>query len=203
MIRNWYRDTDNGAVHALGNGRMLIYAIGPEILQIVGAPYSAESLGSLTIPSVNSCVSERISKTAIWKHVLDNGTIMTDVVDSQLTCFIRKIDAACDFTMILQTNEAFHCKEKCDIFTFHSPDGNSFFTYKTPLIVYHSIAADGNASIEVISEHTYEIHIKKGECSLIFANSPSVIAQIKQTDYDTVLNRIPLQQEAFHDFPAR
>ena len=189
MIRNWYRDTDNGAVHALGNGRMLIYAIGPEILQIVGAPYSAESLGTLTIPSVNSCSSERLPKTAIWKHNLDNGTIMTDVVDSQLTCFIRNINAACDFTMVLQTNEAFLCREKGDIFSFHSPNGNSFFTYKTSLIVHHSITATGNASIEEISDHIYEIHIRKGESSLIFANDPAVIRQIEETTFDAVLKR--------------
>jgi len=189
MIRKWYRDTDNGAVHALGNGRILIYAIGPEILQIVGAPYSAESLGTLTIPSVNNCSSERLPKTAIWKHTLDNGTVMTDVVDSQMTCFIRKINATCDFTMVLQTNEAFLCNEKGDIYSFHSPNGNSFFTYKTPLVIHHSIAATGNASINEISEHTYEIYIRKGESNLIFANSPSVIKQIEQISFNTVLKR--------------
>lgn len=197
MIRTWHSDTDNRAVHALGNGRMLIYAIGPEILQIVGAPYSAESLGSLSIPSVNSCCSERVAKTAIWKHTLDNDTRMTDVVDSQLTCFIRQIKASCDFRMVLQTNEAFLCHKKDTIYSFHSPDGNSFFTYKTPLVVHHSISVAGNASITEVSDHTYEILVKKGDSTLIFANDSDTIQEILETPFDKILERTTIYWNNF------
>ena len=97
MLREWKRETDNGAVHVMGNGRMAIYGIGPELIQIVGEPYSAESFGGLSIPSVKQCTSERLEGTAIWRHRLDNGSVMTDLVDSASTCFVRQIEAVCDF----------------------------------------------------------------------------------------------------------
>ncbi len=189
MKRKWNRITDNQAVHVLGNGRMLVYAIGPELLQIVGAPYSAESLGSLSVPSVNSSISERLSGTAIWKHTLDNGSVMTDVVDSKATCFIRQINASCDFTMILTTKEAFLCKEHNTNYYFHSPNGNSFFTYKTPLVIHHCISAIGNANITQLSDHTFEFQIKKGTSTILFANDSATIDEILSTPFDSILER--------------
>lgn len=189
MIRNWNRKTDNGAVHVLGNGRMAVYEIGPELIQIVGAPYSADSFGSLSIPSVDSCSSERLPKTAIWRHTLDNGTVMTDVVDSQLTGFVREIDAADDFTMVLKTSERFECCGKEDVVSFYSPAGTTFFIYETPFVMCYSIAVSGAASIVESTEHTYEMHIKKGKSMLIIANEAAVIEQIQQISFETILQR--------------
>lgn len=193
MIRDWNRETDNGAVHALGNGRMLIYAIGPEILQIVGAPYSAGSFGTITIPAAHRCRSERLPQTAVWEHRLDNGTVMTDVVDSHLTGFVRKIEAPCAFTLLLKTEETYArvCGEGdgAQQLSFASPNGNTCHIYRTPLNVPYCVTAVGCASIEPIDAHTFAIRVCPGESRLMITNDPAVSRQLEQTPFADILRR--------------
>ena len=42
-------NTDSNAVHAIGNGRVLVYENGPQIFQILSFPLSAHSFGELKI----------------------------------------------------------------------------------------------------------------------------------------------------------
>lgn len=58
MERIWNKNNDNGAVHAIGNGRICVYEIGPEILQAFGYPYSAGTCFSLS-SGAEHCISRR------------------------------------------------------------------------------------------------------------------------------------------------
>ena len=43
MIRHWNRQTDTGAIHAMGDGHTIAYGFGPEIVQMLAYPLSADS----------------------------------------------------------------------------------------------------------------------------------------------------------------
>ena len=88
---------DDGSIHAMGNGRMLVYGQGPHLIHVWGPPYTSTDLVSLRVsgPPTLESVSSRERKGPIWHHrLLDGGTDvgeMTDGVDCQLPCLIRRI----------------------------------------------------------------------------------------------------------------
>ena len=189
MNREWKRETDNGAVHVLGGGRMMVYAVGPELIQILGTPYSAESFGSLTLPGVDTCRSERQAGAAIWRHYLDNGSILTDVADSEEAGFLRYIQASTPFTLVLTVGKAFVCTERGDIATFRTPEGTWFFVYKTTLNVCRSFGVSGEAEAVWTAADTCEIRVRPGESTLCFANDPETARRLLATPQETVLAR--------------
>jgi len=63
-------NADKGDVHSIGNGELLIYHIGPDIINFYGPPYSSASFLRMNIERGNNIktVSERNCGTAIWTH---------------------------------------------------------------------------------------------------------------------------------------
>ena len=61
---------DDGSVHAIGNGKMVVYENGPNIIKIYPAPYSTPSILKLDI--IDSAhietSSSREQGTAIWTY---------------------------------------------------------------------------------------------------------------------------------------
>jgi hypothetical protein len=88
---------DDGSLHALGNGRMLVYGQGPNLTNVWGPPYTSVNLLTLSLvgPQSIESVSSRERTGPIWHHLLrDEGSEaghMTDVVDCKLPCFVRRI----------------------------------------------------------------------------------------------------------------
>ncbi len=189
MIREWNRETDNGAVHVLGSGRMMVYAVGPELIQILGAPYSADSFGSLTLPEVETCRSERQPGSAIWRHYLEDGSLLTDVVDSEEEGFLRHIRATRPFTLVLTVGKDFVCTQRGEVSTFHTPEGTQFFVYKTPLNVCRSFGVSGEAEMVWTATNTCEVRVRPGESTLCLANSPEAAHRLLATPRETVLTR--------------
>ena len=62
MIRNWNRQTDSRAIHAIGDGSVVVYGFGPEIKQVLAYPLSADSFCEIRLPSVDACTSERVRR---------------------------------------------------------------------------------------------------------------------------------------------
>ncbi len=97
--RTWSNSgEDNGTVHSLGNGKMLVYETGPDVTTLYPGPYTSPSLYKLLLED-NRLVevnSERESGSAIWHHsVTADGTIlgsMTDFVDADLPCLVRHLN---------------------------------------------------------------------------------------------------------------
>ena len=67
-----------GAVHAIGNGELMLYGRGPEWIQTIGMPYSAPSSMTMCIPKEDNayCTSFRRPGTSSWQHDFDFGTII-------------------------------------------------------------------------------------------------------------------------------
>ena len=82
---------DDGAVHALGNGRLQVYGRGPEILQLLGPVYSCPSIVSMvTAPGVHlTASSRRLPGSNLWAHSLPEGE-MTDCAPQEIPCFQRR-----------------------------------------------------------------------------------------------------------------
>ena len=77
-------DTDDGTIHALGNGQLCAYAQGPNLAQVFGPPYSAPSLYQLTLamPERTTASGHRTPGTAIWTHQLRiAGTPAGEIID--------------------------------------------------------------------------------------------------------------------------
>ena len=88
----------DAGVHCMGNGRLAVYARGPEILQVFGPPYSSTSSIRATVaaPEALEVRSEREPGTGVWCHELRLGGAsigrITDFVDAQEPAFVRSVD---------------------------------------------------------------------------------------------------------------
>ena len=83
------RHNDN-IIHASGNGKIIAYGHGADIIQIFGAPYSSPSLGTVKVESVDIFNTERRNETDIYTHESDTF-IIKDFCDAIKPVFIRQI----------------------------------------------------------------------------------------------------------------
>jgi hypothetical protein len=82
---------DDGAVHALGNGRLQAYGRGPEILQLLGPVYSCPTAVSVVAaPGAHlTASSRRLPGSNLWAHSLPEGEL-TDCAPRAVSCFQRR-----------------------------------------------------------------------------------------------------------------
>jgi len=173
----WKKNADDGSVHSIGNGEMLIYHIGPNIINYYGPPYSSASFLRMNIedaPNIKT-VSERIYGTAIWTHKIfskENQTgQITDYILPDRNIYIRKfkLDTPIKFS-IDNTGEIFTLKkyfDESDALMIRIPIGTPFFAgavtnHEQNLIITYR----GNISFE--DENT--IVVNEGESELIFSS---------------------------------
>jgi hypothetical protein len=110
--------SDEGSLHALGNGRLLVYGQGPN-LENVWSPYTSFNLLSLTLigPAGLESVSSRERNAPIWHHRLHlNGAqvgSLQDVVDSELPCFLRRIKTQVPLQWSLRLPHTLRGNEAC------------------------------------------------------------------------------------------
>ncbi|MFH1615826.1 MAG: hypothetical protein ABIG61_12185 [Planctomycetota bacterium] len=169
--RNWNnKKEDDGSIHCLGNSLFCVYEQGPDIIQIFGPPYSAPSVIRLlsTSESLLEAESVRQENTAIWQHEIKTngkkiGTI-TDFVDSQAPCFIRRfsLKSALTFTLtlqdelsqplrgivkVIQNKKQLSAKGASDALLIHVPQGQVIQVFNpTILQYYYQLVIRGNGS---------------------------------------------------------
>lgn len=169
MERIWNKNNDNGAVHAIGNGRICVYEIGPEILQAFGYPYSAGTCFSLS-SGAEHCISRRKPGTNTWEHVLDNGAVFTDIADSVTHCFIRKISADQPLTLTLTLQEDEDAVLKKDTLHLSTPRGNRYYNYRVNKNI-QNIFKGVNCTFTQIQPREYLIQTMPGTCYLLFGET--------------------------------
>ena len=170
-------NADKGDVHSIGNGEMLIYHIGPDIINFYGPPYSSASFLRMNIGRGNNIktVSERNYGTAIWTHKIfadgcQTGQI-TDYILPDRNIYIRKfkLDTPIKFS-IDNTGGIFNLKKyfgKSDSLMIRIPIGAPFFAgavtnHEQNLVITYR----GDISFE--DEKT--IVVNEGESELIFSS---------------------------------
>lgn len=165
--RIWKYNDDNGAVHAIGNGEILAYEIGPQIIQIICYPYSAPSFAELTVDNLEYAVSERLEKTNVWKHQLDNGSIISDYADANGRSFIRNISALSDYSMTLKISKEFLLTGK-DEFSFETLKGCEYYGHAAPKNAHACFKVIGNIEINKINDLAFSLKIHQGNSYIIF-----------------------------------
>ncbi|MBT7301753.1 MAG: hypothetical protein HN849_19675 [Victivallales bacterium] len=99
---------DDGSLHALGNGRLLAYGRGPDLVKLWGPHYTSPDLASLSLsgPAGLRSVSSREADAPIWHHALQmSGTEVgeiVDVVDRDRPFLVRRIVTSVPLTFRLR-----------------------------------------------------------------------------------------------------
>ncbi|MCL2361071.1 MAG: hypothetical protein FWC73_04555 [Defluviitaleaceae bacterium] len=180
-IRHWnnhirQQNKDDGCKHPLGNGEMLVYEEGPEIVHIFGPPYTSPSMIGVTIEDEREiiCESKREPKTAIWHHTFftrqDMLGEMWDYVLPDSNIFVRDIDSHGETKLQIglgyHTQAYFMPKYK----TIGSRDAALFKTYKSTRFgdgyssdreICMLVVAEGAAKLEYL-DNGFAINISKG-----------------------------------------
>ncbi|MDD4426735.1 MAG: hypothetical protein PHS40_12480, partial [Mariniphaga sp.] len=102
QTRVWSTDGDeDGSIHSIGNGSMLIYEQGPDITHLFGSPYSSPAFLRMHLQSQSKSLdvkSRREKNTAIWYHtVYANGqkiARITDYILGDKNVFFRDFDVS-------------------------------------------------------------------------------------------------------------
>ena len=180
-MRYWKgRQTDDGSVHCMGNGRLAVYEQGPDIIQLFGPPYSSNSYIKLNIIENGDieAESERKAGTAIWSHKIYKGKRMigeiTDFVDADTACMARKLGLAeqVDFLLVydekinvLDNKERFKDYEiSAGLLSFAEAGMFIYNRYPNPHRAYHQFIATGNlSSVENNSHNQFKISCGPGK----------------------------------------
>ncbi len=77
-------------IHAIGNGQIMSYGRGPELMQLFGPNYSSPNMLSMVaIPGERmTAESHRIPETHCWQHELSQGTLI-DLAPREIPCWVR------------------------------------------------------------------------------------------------------------------
>lgn len=137
------RTKDDGAVHAIGNGKFIVYGQGPGFFKIAGPSYSSPDYGSAEIDGCGtelSAETERLPHTNTWRSTVRSKAgimILTDAMDPVYNLFKRRVtsEITCRMKMNLHgyvkeyTFENYPCGRQsrtCHVYII--PKGTSYFT---------------------------------------------------------------------------
>jgi len=211
----------DGSVHALGNGKMLVYESGADIINMYPAPFSTPSLFRMEIidNADMETASSREQRTAIWSHQLFKSGIpignITDFVDSELPCLIRHFTLSETVTFRLTLNGYVQIISRSEQADAKGKNGNMLLLVKAgtifyqkyayPKPLYHQLAWRGNVNIEQNKNNTdeYILTLYKGESNLYFSGGPEypqVITNsevVQKSGYDKLSERTRNYWKAF------
>lgn len=185
------RGNDNGTVHSLGNGTMLVYETGPNITTLYPGPFSSPSLYSLELEGAEDLLVEstRERGTAIWSHeILKGGVrsgIMEDFVDAELPTMIRTLDLDDALLMKLKLVDGAVVHLESDagggsLLIRLDPGITIYQYYVYPKPLYHSIHWKGKLEMRPSAgeEGTFFLEVAPGETTLCFTGGPEYDALI-------------------------
>ena len=187
--RIWRNDgSDRGAIHALGNGEMCAYGLGPGIMKLYPGPLSTPSMFTIDLVSDDPVETKSLREkgTAIWTHhIFKNGAEagrILDLVDAELPVLVRQLDLADEVQFALKLNPAVsvldHRFEMVDgrgEILLMAPAGTVIYQkYVYPRPLYFKIAWQGKVGIEQQSsrENEYLITCGPGKGELFFVGGP-------------------------------
>lgn len=200
MIRNWNRQTDSGAIHAIGDGSVVVYGFGPEIKQVLAYPLSADSFCEIRLPSVDACTSERLDGTAIWTHTLENGDRIIDMVDVGTHCFRRQVETADNLEMLLDIESVFSlvAEESAETtLVFEAKNGVNFYIYPVDIHPRRYLRITGQVEVSRVTGHQYRLTFTAGGGTIYVAATPEAIAAAEATELAAAVQRVTAYWKAF------
>ena len=106
---------DDGSIHALGNGKLIAYEQGPDVIQVFGPPYASPTALSIRVEASQPIESHSIREpgAAIWRHDIFQDSAkagaMLDFVDSRSPIFLRQIQTNVPLRFRI------HCYERAEL----------------------------------------------------------------------------------------
>ncbi len=194
--RTWTNEgEDNGTIHSLGNGKMLVYETGPDVTTLYPGPYTSPSLYKLLLEDDRQVevISERETGSAIWHHSVNaDGTIlgsMTDFVDADLPCLVRHLDLEKGMQFRLELIPDLQVQvvnsDKGGKLVIRMDPGERIYQYYVyPKPLYHQISWKGNIKVKIADDNPdiYYIDVLPGESDLYFVGGPEFSEVIEHTD---------------------
>ena len=204
MIRCWKKNgEDDGSIHPIGNGEVLVYGLGPNILNFYGPPYSSASFFTLNFSEDGDFKTEscREKGTAIWKHKLfrDDQKVgeFIDYILPDKNIFVRKFEVSCPVKFLLKENgKSYNLKNyfsnQSEAFLIRIPKGTRFFTEEVTALEQNLIiTSKGNCNFSKNSEGVL-VTLEPGTGELIFSSYK------KYPDIVKVLNEYLLNDSSIY-----
>lgn len=196
--REWSNTgADGGSIHSLGNGKMLIYEQGPDILKIYSSPYTSPSLYTLKLNSEDqiSVFSTRETGTAVWNHeVKKNGKSqgqMIDFVEAEKPVMVRHLNlrSALRFSLdiaedIWILNQKENKKQEKSLLLCANPGTNIYQKYVFPRPLYHELYLEGKAYFEPDEKNPNRVWLvcPPGESTVFICGGPELPEVYKNRD---------------------
>lgn len=223
--RTWSnKGIDDGSIFPIGNGEILIYEKGPNIINVFGPPYSAPSNPQIYFDEEKRTLkveSKREKNTAIWHHYvyMDDTLIaqMMDYIIPDKGVFIREMDVKkeLNFKVGAPSPNTYSMKNyfsylkdvKAKAVLIKTLKGSTFFA-NDPIAEEHSlfIVATGNIDMPDSINGTFNIKIKPGKSSLILSGSKTLPQTVANTESVLVNTKSPWLEQSrkyWHDFSSR
>jgi hypothetical protein len=201
--RTWTSNRDDdGSIHAIGNGNMLVYEQGPEITRLFGSSYSSPSFLRMLIDDSHKTLnaeSRREMNTAIWHHHLlaEGKTVarITDYILEDKNLFFRDFNISEEVTVtVIPSQEArlfalqHYFSDSTDevkaSFLLTIPAGTNFFV-NHPVTEELSLllVAIGNIELPEPEDETFSLKVKPGKARLIISSYNSLPQTTEAMEY--------------------
>ena len=199
-MRLWKnRGNEDTSVHCLGNGRLAVYALGPQIVKVFGPPYSSTSFLACSLQSEAAVEvrSQREAGTAIWTHdVLEDGAAagsMTDFVDGELPVFARALNLARPLAFDLRVEDGVETLENGERFRHLGAQGGLlarsqrgvkvWMNHPSPVRFDHQVVVRGKASLTRLpAARTWRVECAPGVSEILLVGGASYPECIQNTE---------------------
>ena len=182
-VRNWKNDGhDDGSIHALGNGELIAYEQGPDVIQVFGPPYGSPTALSIRLEAATptEAHSTREPSAAIWHHDIyqDSKKVgaMLDFVDAKSPIFFRQIQSDTplrfhlhfnDRTEVVQNGPRYASLGATGGMLLEIPSGVPIFmNYLTQVPAWYQLVWTGKVQMEQQSATDATLTIEPGESSI-------------------------------------
>ncbi|MCD9022502.1 hypothetical protein [Cohnella silvisoli] len=187
-----WKINDDGAVHALGNGRFLVYGRGNDWVEVYGPPYSSPSLlqGKWTLADGTSpqYASMRVDGTNRWLHRYLSGegveaAVAEAFVAQDLPVYLCKLQANVPLRLELSLGEGYECFPGNDSFTaedtslrsilVNAPDTARIYRYPMGVETFLAVLCWGQEADIKIVQGKVSLSIPAGESYVVLIGGPT------------------------------
>ena len=182
-VRIWKSGgNDDGSIHALGDGELIAYEQGPDVIQVFGPPYGSPTALSIRLESATSTEahSTREPGAAIWHHDIyqDSKKVgaMLDFVDAKSPMFLRQIQTGAPLRFHLHFNDRTEVVQNGARYASHGVSGAMlieipsgipiFMNYLTQVPEWYQMVWTGKVQLEKQSPTDMSLTVEPGESTI-------------------------------------
>ena len=176
-MRIWQSGNDDGGIHVMGNGELVVYGRGPEISNFYGPPYSSPNILTLAVEGEGAIAdeAEREPGMAIWRHHTTlGGHLAMEFIEyavAGISAYIRQVSCVLSgVSWIIRPHPAsllLKMPEMSSAWLLVLHPGQAIMSYPTSLWAYHIILAQGNCDAVLDGTGGLVVRLLPGESRLI------------------------------------